>query len=95
VEVKDPLEEINLGCEKQLRPTYISSLSEEPFKSKLIDLLSEFKDCFSWEYEEMSGLSKDIVEHRLPIIPRSRIVKQAPRRFAPDIILKIKKVERL
>jgi hypothetical protein len=33
----------------------------------LIALLKEFKDCFAWEYYEMPGLDRSIVEYRLPI----------------------------
>ena len=96
VEVEDPLLEINLGTDHDKRITYISSLVDEPFKSQLIDLLREFKGCFAWEYEEMLGLSKEIVEHRLPLIPGAKVVKQPPSRFSPDIVLKIKEeVERL
>ncbi|XP_027357435.1 uncharacterized protein LOC113866835 [Abrus precatorius] len=44
----------------------------------------------------MSGLSRELVEHRLPIRPEKRPVKQPPRRFAPEILPKIKEeIERL
>ena len=33
----------------------------------------EEKDCFAWEYYEMPSLDRSIVEHRLPIKPRSAI----------------------
>ena len=66
------------------------------YKQELIDLLKEFKDCFAWEYYEMPGLDRSIVEHRLPIKPRYRPFKQASRRFNPNVLDDIKKVtERL
>ena len=37
------------------------------YKANLINLLKKYVDCFAWEYHEMSGLSRDLVEHRLPI----------------------------
>jgi hypothetical protein len=37
------------------------------FKSDLIKLLKEYVDCFAWNYNEMPGLSRDLVEHCLPI----------------------------
>ncbi|CAL2267315.1 unnamed protein product [Prunus armeniaca] len=52
-EVKDPLQEINLGTEKDPRPTFISALLKEPLKNELVTLLQEFKDCFAWHYHEM------------------------------------------
>ena len=62
----------------------------------MIDLLKEFKDYFAWEYYEMSGLDRSIVEHRLPIKPGYRPFKQALRRFNPNVLDDIKKkIERL
>jgi hypothetical protein len=36
-------------------------------KDAMIKLLKEYVDCFAWNYREMSGLSQELVEHRLPI----------------------------
>ncbi|XP_027368832.1 uncharacterized protein LOC113874822 [Abrus precatorius] len=96
MEAQDPLEEVNLGDEKEPRLTFISKLVEEEVKDQLIKLLREFKDCFAWDYDQMPGLSRELVEHRLPIRPEKRPVKQPPRRFAPEILPKIKEeIERL
>jgi hypothetical protein len=37
------------------------------FKLELIKILKEYVDLFAWNYNEMSGLSCDLVEHKLPI----------------------------
>ncbi|XP_045810928.1 uncharacterized protein LOC123905369 [Trifolium pratense] len=43
-----------------------------------------------------SSLNRNLVEHRLPIRPDKKPVKQSPRRFAPEILSKIKEeIERL
>lgn len=83
VEVEDPLEEINLGIEAVKRPIFVSTFLPEDYKKKLINLITEYKDCFAWDYDEMPGLSRDLVEHRLPLREECRPVKQASRRFAP------------
>ena len=63
---------------------------------EVIHLLKEFKDCFAWDYDEMPGLDRGLVELQLPIKSRKKPVKQTPRRFAPEILSKIKtEVERL
>ncbi|XP_027343131.1 uncharacterized protein LOC113855699 [Abrus precatorius] len=96
MEAQDPLEEVNLGDEKEPRLTFISKLVEEEVKDQLIKLLREFKDCFAWDYDQMPGLSRELIEHRLPIRPEKRPVKQPPRRFALEILPKIKEeIERL
>lgn len=44
----------------------------------------------------MHGLSRELVELKLPIKPRRKPIKQTPRIFAPEILSKIKEeVERL
>ena len=74
----DKLEEIDVGDGSKPRPMYISAKLDPEYKSKLIDLLKEFKDCFAWDYTEMPGLDRSIVEHRLPIKPGFHPYKQPP-----------------
>jgi hypothetical protein len=33
----------------------------------MIALLKEYADCFTWDYTEMPGLDRRIVEHRLSL----------------------------
>nr|AAL77160.1 Putative polyprotein [Oryza sativa Japonica Group]AAP53498.1 retrotransposon protein, putative, unclassified [Oryza sativa Japonica Group] len=60
------------------------------FRTKLIDLLKEYRDCFAWEYYEMPGLSRSIVEHRLPIKPWVRPHQQPPKRCKADMLEPVK-----
>ncbi|CAJ2646382.1 unnamed protein product [Trifolium pratense] len=96
MQAQDPLEEIDIGDGSIKRPTYISANIPKDLRDKLVELLKEFKDCFAWDYNEMPGLDRNLVEHRLPIRPDKKPVKQSPRRFAPEILSKIKEeIERL
>ncbi|CAJ2651311.1 unnamed protein product [Trifolium pratense] len=96
MQAQDPLEEIDIGDGSIKRPTYISANIPKDLRDKLVELLKEFKDCFAWDYNEMPGLNRNLVEHRLPIRPDKKPVKQSPRRFAPEILSKIKEdIERL
>jgi hypothetical protein len=56
----------------------------------MIGLLKEYSDCFAWNYTEMPGLSREIVEHRLPIKSDFRPFKQKARTFRPDLLPRIK-----
>ncbi|KHN11426.1 hypothetical protein glysoja_015321, partial [Glycine soja] len=96
MQAQDPLEEVDIGDGSIKRPTYISANITSSLKEKLVPLLREFKDCFAWDYHEMPGLSREMVEMKLPIKEGKRPVKQLPRRFAPEIMSKIKEeIERL
>ena len=63
----DPLEEIDIGDGSIPRPTFVNENLRADHKAKLIELLKEYVCCFAWEYHEMPGLSRELVEHRLPI----------------------------
>jgi len=96
IQAQDPLEEIDLGDGSVKRPTYVNSKIGPNFKVRLVALLRKYKDCFSWDYNEMKGLSRSMVELKLPIRPDKKPVKQLPRRFAPQVMPKIKEeIERL
>nr|AAX95830.1 retrotransposon protein, putative, unclassified [Oryza sativa Japonica Group]ABG22462.1 retrotransposon protein, putative, unclassified [Oryza sativa Japonica Group] len=86
----DELEEIDIGPGDRPRPTYISIKLSPEFRTKLIELLKDFRDCFAWEYYEMPGLSRSIVEHRLPIKPGVRPRQQPPRRCKADMLEPVK-----
>ena len=87
---------MNSGYENEHNPTFVSQLIEPKFLTKLIELLREYRDCFAWDYDEMPGLSRELVECRLPIREGCRPFKQQPRRMSPEVTLKVKdKIERL
>ena len=86
----DPLEQVDIGDGSVPRPTFINQNLEADYKSKLIALLKGYIDCFAWSYTEMPGLSRDLVEHRLPIKKGFRPYKQPLRRFNSAINDRIK-----
>ncbi|CAJ2672093.1 unnamed protein product [Trifolium pratense] len=96
MQAQDPLQEVDIGDGSVKRPTYISAKIDPTLREKMVELLKKYRDCFAWDYNEMPGLSRNLVEHRLPLRPDKKPVKQLPRRFAPEIMTKIKaEIERL
>jgi hypothetical protein len=92
----DPLEKIDIGDGSVPRPTFINKNLKADYKLKLIELLKEYVDIFAWEYHEMPGLSRELVEHRLPIKSGFRPFKQQARRFNPKMYDRIKEeIDRL
>nr|CAD1833629.1 unnamed protein product [Ananas comosus var. bracteatus] len=53
LETQDPLVEVNLGSDEDKRLTYISARLYAQQQEKLKELLTEYKDCFTWNYGEM------------------------------------------
>jgi hypothetical protein len=74
----DKLEEIDIKDGDKPRPTFISANLDSGFRERLIELLKEYKDCFAWDYSEMHGLDRSIVEHLLPIKHGFRPYKKPP-----------------
>lgn len=90
IQPRDPLEEIDFGDGTIKRMTCISVNIDPGFKIEVINLLREYKDSFAWDYNEMLGLSSDLTELKLPIKLGKKSIKKLPRRFAPEVMSKIK-----
>lgn len=58
-------------------------LEEE--KTELILLLKEFRDVFAWDYNEMPRLDLRLVEHKLNVDPKVKLVAQPTRVFHIEI----------
>jgi hypothetical protein len=63
----DELEEVDIGPEDKPRPTFFSKKLDPSLRESMIALLKEYYDCFAWDYMEMPGLDRCIIEHRLPL----------------------------
>jgi hypothetical protein len=83
----DKLEEINVDDTVKPSPMYISANLNQEYRSKLIDLLKEFKECFAWDYTKMPELDRSIVELRLPIKLGYHPYKQPLRRIFKEEVL--------
>ena len=89
-QVHDPMEEVNLDTLEESRITCISSLLPSDLKEGIIAILLEFKDCFAWNYDEMLGLDRSLVEHHLPIKLEFYPFQQPPKRMSKEVKLKVK-----
>ncbi|KAK5802979.1 hypothetical protein PVK06_030616 [Gossypium arboreum] len=85
---KESVEIVSLGEGKEVK---IGASITVETKQDLIELLREFKDVFTWSYQDMPGLNTDIVVYQLPIKEECRPVQQKLRRMRPNVLLKIKK----
>jgi hypothetical protein len=72
----DELEEVDIGPGDKPRPTFISKKLSPCLQELMIVLLKEYADCFAWDYTEIPGLDRSIVEHRLPLKKEFRPFQQ-------------------
>lgn len=92
------MEDFDLGTydRKKKKLIFVSTVLPKEYKEKLINLVKEYKDYFGWNYDEMSGLSRELIQHRLPLKKGYKHVKLPNRRLAPRVVLKIKQeIERV
>jgi hypothetical protein len=87
----DELEEVNIGPGDKPRPTFISKKLNPRLREVTILLLKEYADCFAWNYTEMPGLDRNIVEHRLPLKPGFRPFQQRVRQMKAEVLEEVKK----
>ncbi|KAK1605819.1 hypothetical protein QYE76_029492 [Lolium multiflorum] len=51
----------------------------------------DLTDCFAWDYTEMPGLDRSIIEHRLPLKKGFRPFQQRARQMKAEILEEVKK----
>ena len=83
-------EPINVGTEQEPQELRIGTTLNPVERASFVDILHEFKDVFAWSYKDMPGIDRDIAEHRIPIKPGFKPVKQKLRRMRTEWALKIK-----
>src|SRR3954470_19792895 len=87
----DELEEIDIGPGDKPRPTFISTKLDPQLRDRMIALLKEYPDCFAWDYTEMPGLDRSIIEHRLPLKKGFRPFQQRARQMKAEILEEVMK----
>jgi hypothetical protein len=92
----DELNEIDIGNMVVHQPTYVNKNLTPEQKMEVCKLLKEFIMCFTWEYTEMPGLDKELVEHCLPIKSGFWPHRQSARNFSQKIVGRVnEEVDRL
>ena len=72
-----------------------TKLDEKEIK-EYAELVDEFSDTFAWLYDELKGIPREMVEHRIPLISGARLIRQKNRRMNPQLQLLVKaELERL
>ena len=85
-----------LDPENPSRTVKVRASLNEHVKAKLVTLLRDYKDGFTWSHEDMLGIDPKVISHCLSINPEFRPVVQKRRLFNPKRSIAIKnEVEKL
>ncbi|KAM2695951.1 hypothetical protein EV1_040392 [Malus domestica] len=72
----EKLENISISKDYPDRMVKIGTTLSPPIRLALIFFLQENTEVFAWSYEDMPGISPDIIYHRLSIDPKTKPVRQ-------------------
>jgi hypothetical protein len=87
----DELEEVDIGPGDKPQPIFISKKLDPSLQEPMIALLKEYSDCFAWDYTEMPGLDRSIIEHRLPLKKGFWSFQQRARQMRTEVLEEVKK----
>ncbi|RDY07147.1 hypothetical protein CR513_08779, partial [Mucuna pruriens] len=65
----EELKSINLGNDMEKREVKVDKQMPLELQASLVELLREYTDMFAWSYQDMPGLDRAIVKHKLPLLP--------------------------
>ena len=64
---QEEIELVDLGASSERKEVKVGTGMTPPIREELVALLRDYQDVFAWSYQDMPGLSHDIVHHRLPL----------------------------
>jgi hypothetical protein len=67
---------VNIGTQEHPKVLKTGGRCSEDEKKKFMDLFHEFRDVFSWSYEDLHGFDPRIIQHVIPIKEESKHVRQ-------------------
>ncbi|KAM1787140.1 hypothetical protein ACFX11_037567 [Malus domestica] len=72
----EELEKVSISKDYSDRMVKIGTTLSPPIRLALISFLQENTEVFAWSYEDMPGISPDIICYRLSIDPKTKPVRQ-------------------
>jgi hypothetical protein len=87
----EEVEDCDLGTEKEPRLVKISKFLPPKVKDKYKDLLKQYKDVFSWSYDELKTYETSIIDHKIPLKPGVKPFRQKLRQINPILLPVIEK----
>ncbi|KAM1356465.1 hypothetical protein ACFX2I_030545 [Malus domestica] len=80
-QLAEELEKVSISKDYPYRMVKIGTTLSPSIRLALISFLQESTKVFAWSYEDMSGISPDIICRRLSIDPKTKPVKQKRRSY--------------
>jgi len=85
------VEECNIGSMEDPKMIKLSKNFPPHIKQKYIELFREFKDVFSWGYEDLKSYDINIIQRKIPLKENQKPFKQKLRRINHVLLPSIEK----
>jgi hypothetical protein len=87
----EEVEDCDVGTKEVPRLVKLSKYLSPEIKRKYAELLRQYKDIFSWSYDELTTYETTIMEHKIPLKPSIKPFKQKLRQINPILLPVIEK----
>jgi hypothetical protein len=84
-------EKVNLGTKYNPQCINLGVGCFEQEKEVFIKLFKDFKDVFSWTYNDLKTFDPNIIQHVIPMKPQTQPFQQRLRKMHPKLKLTVKK----
>jgi hypothetical protein len=84
VEPLEAMEDITLIAGDDKKTMKIETTLPKEIRDELIELLRENADVFAWSHEDMPGINREVMAHKLNVDPSIYSMKQKRQVFAPE-----------
>jgi hypothetical protein len=87
----EEVEDCDIGTKEKPRIVKISKYLPPEMKGKYADLLEQYKDMFSWSYDEMRTYDTTMIEHKIQFKASVKSFRQKLRQINPILLPVVKK----
>jgi hypothetical protein len=87
----EEVEDCNVGSNENPKLVKLFEYIPIELKRKYIELLKEYKDVFSWSYEDLKTYDTSIIDHKIPLKPGVKPFKKNLRQIHPILLLVIER----
>ena len=87
----EEVEDYDIGTKEESRMVKISKLLPPEIKGKYKDLLRQFKEVFTWSYDELRTYDTTVIDHKIPLKPGVKPFRQKLRQINPILLHVVKR----
>jgi hypothetical protein len=73
----------DISLDENPRLVKISRKLSQKQKEAYVELMKHYSDIFTWSYEDLKVFDTEIIQHKIPLKPGSKPIKQKFRQFNP------------